>query len=156
MNTAFRGLPMNVNSPIQDTKNTWYLDDLSVGLQFRSGRFLIDEQQMIDFARQFDPSHFTSMPSSPNKASSAAWSRADGSRRACRCGCCLKHCRWPLARSDLAARPCSGQIQLRLATNFTLKAKLSILGPRATIMTEVSLPSGLPPTIRTTRVFSQM
>jgi acyl dehydratase len=49
---------MNVNSPMQETRKPWYLDDLSVGLRFRSGSFLIDEQQMIDFARQFDPQPF--------------------------------------------------------------------------------------------------
>ena len=49
---------MNVNSPIEDTNGPWYLDDLSVGLRFRSGSFLIDEQQMIDFARRFDPKPF--------------------------------------------------------------------------------------------------
>jgi acyl dehydratase len=49
---------MNVISPIQDTKSPWYLDDLKVGLRFRSGSILIDERQMIDFARQFDPQPF--------------------------------------------------------------------------------------------------
>src|ERR1700730_16042497 len=38
--------PMNVDSPIEDTNGPWYLDDLSVGLRFRSGSFLVDEQQM--------------------------------------------------------------------------------------------------------------
>ena len=49
---------MNVISPIHGTKPPWYLDDLSVGLRFRSGSFLIHEQQMMDFARQFDPQPF--------------------------------------------------------------------------------------------------
>ena len=49
---------MNVNSSIEDTNGPWYLDDLSVGLRFRSGSSLTDGQQMIDFARQFDPQPF--------------------------------------------------------------------------------------------------
>jgi len=51
-------VPLSVNSPIQNTRSALYLDNLSVGLRFRSGSFLIDKQQMIDFARQFDPQPF--------------------------------------------------------------------------------------------------
>jgi len=51
-------VPLSVNSPTQNTRSALYLDNLSVGLRFRSGSFLIDKQQMIDFARQFDPQPF--------------------------------------------------------------------------------------------------
>ncbi len=51
-------MTLNINSSMQNTRSALYLEDLSVGLQFRSGSFLIDEHQMIDFARQFDPQPF--------------------------------------------------------------------------------------------------
>jgi acyl dehydratase len=35
-----------------------YLDDLKVGLRFRSSEYPIDEQQIIAFASQFDPQPF--------------------------------------------------------------------------------------------------
>ena len=49
---------MNVISTVQDTKSPLHLDDLKVGLRFSSGCILINERQMIDFARQFDPQPF--------------------------------------------------------------------------------------------------
>ncbi|QCI12188.1 MaoC family dehydratase [Pseudomonas putida] len=38
--------------------NAIYLDDLHVGQTFTSGEFALDAQQIIDFARQFDPQPF--------------------------------------------------------------------------------------------------
>jgi acyl dehydratase len=35
-----------------------YLEDLSVGDEFRSGEHALDEAQIVDFARQFDPQPF--------------------------------------------------------------------------------------------------
>ena len=35
-----------------------YLDDLYVGQTFMSGKQIMDQEQMIDFARQFDPQPF--------------------------------------------------------------------------------------------------
>lgn len=35
-----------------------YLEDLSVGDTFRSGEHALDEAQIVDFARQFDPQPF--------------------------------------------------------------------------------------------------
>ena len=35
-----------------------YLDDLSVGQRFTTGAHTIDEQDMLDFARRFDPQPF--------------------------------------------------------------------------------------------------
>lgn len=35
-----------------------YLEDLSVGQRFRSGEHAVDESQIIEFARQFDPQPF--------------------------------------------------------------------------------------------------
>lgn len=40
------------------TPHTLFLDDLSVGDTFRSGTYLIDEQQINSFALQFDPQPF--------------------------------------------------------------------------------------------------
>ena len=49
---------MNASSATQSAKSGWYLDDLRVGMKFQSGIFLIDQRQMIDFAKQFDPQPF--------------------------------------------------------------------------------------------------
>lgn len=39
-----------------------YLEDLAVGQRFQSGEHIVDETQIIDFARQFDPQPFHSDP----------------------------------------------------------------------------------------------
>lgn len=39
-----------------------YLDDLSVGQRFRSGEHALDADQIIDFARRFDPQPFHTDP----------------------------------------------------------------------------------------------
>lgn len=39
-------------------KRIFYYDDLSIGLRFTSGTHTVDEQQIIAFARQFDPQPF--------------------------------------------------------------------------------------------------
>jgi len=41
-----------------ETREKLYLDDLTVGAQFVSGEHLLDEEQIIAFARQFDPQPF--------------------------------------------------------------------------------------------------
>jgi acyl dehydratase len=35
-----------------------YLDDLQIGQRFMSGTYVVDEEQIISFARQFDPQPF--------------------------------------------------------------------------------------------------
>ncbi len=39
-------------------KDLLYLDDLRVGHRFASGEYRLDEQQILEFARQFDPQPF--------------------------------------------------------------------------------------------------
>jgi len=39
-----------------------YLDDLAVGQRFHSGKHAVDEAQIIEFARQFDPQPFHADP----------------------------------------------------------------------------------------------
>ncbi|MES2937284.1 MAG: MaoC family dehydratase [Pseudomonadota bacterium] len=39
-----------------------YLEDLAVGQRFRSGEHAVDDAQIIEFARQFDPQPFHSDP----------------------------------------------------------------------------------------------
>ena len=43
---------------MHSSQNGWYPEDLSVGMRFQSATFLVDQRQMIDFARQFDPQPF--------------------------------------------------------------------------------------------------
>src|SRR5258708_2173731 len=40
------------------TSNLYHYDDLHVGQRFISGTFLVDEQQIIAYAKQFDPQPF--------------------------------------------------------------------------------------------------
>ncbi len=40
------------------TQTSVYLDDLAIGMKFRSGEHAMDEEQIISFARQFDPQVF--------------------------------------------------------------------------------------------------
>lgn len=40
------------------TKAPLYLDDLAVGMEYRSAEHTLDEEQIIAFARQFDPQVF--------------------------------------------------------------------------------------------------
>jgi hypothetical protein len=58
-----------------------YLEDLSVGDEFRSGEHALDEAQIVDFARQFDPSPSTPMARRPATPSSRAWPPAAGTPR---------------------------------------------------------------------------
>src|SRR5580704_12033911 len=45
-----------------DTKPVHYLDDMQVGQRFTSGTYLVDEAQIIAFAKQFDPQPFHTDP----------------------------------------------------------------------------------------------
>jgi acyl dehydratase len=47
---------MNPQQPANSEK--FYLDDLRVGQRFASGTYLVDEEQIKAFARQFDPQPF--------------------------------------------------------------------------------------------------
>ena len=47
-----------MTSPKNDAAQPVYFDDLQVGQRFTSGAQVIDQQQMIDFARQYDPQPF--------------------------------------------------------------------------------------------------
>jgi acyl dehydratase len=49
---------MTAESDPAGSKQLFYLDDLSVGQRFVSGTHLIDEEQIVAFARQFDPQPF--------------------------------------------------------------------------------------------------
>jgi len=40
------------------TKNSFYLEDLAVGQKLTSGKSLVDEISILDFASQFDPQPF--------------------------------------------------------------------------------------------------
>lgn len=42
---------MSITAPV-------YLDDLSLGMEFRSAEYALDEAQIVSFARQFDPQPF--------------------------------------------------------------------------------------------------
>jgi acyl dehydratase len=44
------------------TKPVYYLDDMQVGQRFTSGTYLLDEAQIIAFAKQFDPQPFHTDP----------------------------------------------------------------------------------------------
>ena len=44
------------------TKPVHYLDDMQVGQRFTSGTYLLDEAQIIAFAKQFDPQPFHTDP----------------------------------------------------------------------------------------------
>ena len=46
------------NAMAVPTSELLYLDDLHVGRRFRSGTHVLDEQQIIVFAREFDPQAF--------------------------------------------------------------------------------------------------
>jgi acyl dehydratase len=46
------------NSPFSPNSPRLYLDDLQVGQRFGSGTFTLDAEQMVAFARQFDPQPF--------------------------------------------------------------------------------------------------
>lgn len=50
------------------TQLVTYLDDIKEGVQFRSDSYLMSEERIIEFAKQFDPQPFHTDPVAATKS----------------------------------------------------------------------------------------
>jgi hypothetical protein len=103
--------------------NRLYFDDLQIGQRFTSRAYVVDEEQIKSFARQFDPQPFTLIMRLPKTPFFQAWRRAAGTLLRSLCAFWLKvACRSLAVSSGLAAR-LIGLIQPAPATLCKLKVK---------------------------------
>jgi hypothetical protein len=63
------------------TKRVYYFEDLAPGTVLEFGDAEMTAEAIIEFARQFDPQPFTSIPKRRRLRCSAACARAAGTRR---------------------------------------------------------------------------
>jgi acyl dehydratase len=70
--------------------NRLYLDDLHVGQRFMRGTYVVDEEQIKAFARQFDPQPFHLDNEAAKNSRFPGWRRADGTLLRSLCAFWLK------------------------------------------------------------------
>jgi acyl dehydratase len=107
-----------------------YLDDLQIGQRFTSGTYVVDEEQIKAFARQFDPQPFHLDNEAAKDTLFSGLAATVGTRLRSPCACWSRAaCRSPAVSSGLAVN-LNGQILPGPVTVCRLKAKSWTLDPR--------------------------
>ena len=101
-----------------------YLDDLQVGQRFVSQSHVVDKDQIVRFAREFDPQPFHLDEDGAKQTVFGSWLRAGGTPRPLRCAFL------PPDRFNSSAEPsdwgltnCAGQQRFAPETSFAWKPK---------------------------------